>query len=49
MDMKPQNVMLCNNKEDTIKIIDFGLAKKLSKKRNKEVLFFIKYSAITPF
>ncbi len=37
MDIKPQNVMLCDRQNDTIKIIDFGLAKQLTKIRDKQV------------
>ena len=44
--MKPQNVMLVNksnrdNGADIIKIIDFGLAKRLTRMRNSQVTIYI--------
>jgi len=47
MDIKPQNVMLCDREHDTIKIIDFGLAKQLIRMRDKQGREF--YGAKTSF
>ena len=32
-DIKPQNILFCEEKKDTIKIIDFGLAQMISEKK----------------